>query len=118
MLVHEMIFAPVYMYMYTAGEDIHLYMYLWYPLGYMCCISNIGMFVFQGIIERDKIVFEKVRRRNIPILMVTSGGYQRSTARIIADSVLNLRKLKLIGCDEAELAAPQSKGWLDYFFGF
>lgn len=58
----------------------------------------------QGIIERDRLVFSHVRSRNIPIMMVTSGGYQRSTARIIADSVLNLKKQGLIPCEEAENA--------------
>ena len=64
---------------------------------------------FQGIIERDQIVFQKARTRGIPIVMVTSGGYQRTTARIIADSVLNLRALGLISCDEAE-AKPLPDG--------
>ncbi|KAK3742478.1 hypothetical protein QZH41_016463, partial [Actinostola sp. cb2023] len=30
----------------------------------------------KGIIERDQIVFQEARRRSIPIVMVTSGGYQ------------------------------------------
>ena len=59
---------------------------------------------YQGIIERDQIVFQKCRTRGIPVLMVTSGGYQRQTARIVADSVLNLHSLRLISCDEAENA--------------
>ncbi|XP_056380165.1 histone deacetylase 11-like isoform X1 [Hyla sarda] len=50
----------------------------------------------QGIIKRDEIVFSIARRRSIPILMVTSGGYQKRTARIIADSILNLHNLGLI----------------------
>ncbi|XP_056001159.1 histone deacetylase 11-like isoform X2 [Ostrea edulis] len=74
----------------------------------------------QGIIERDRIVFSHVRHQNIPILMVTSGGYQRSTARIIADSILNLKQNGLIGCEEAEHAPlprmtiprSQSEGFL------
>ena len=41
--------------------------------------------------------------------MLTSGGYQRTTARIIADSILNLHTLALITCDEA-LNAPMPKG--------
>ena len=66
--------------------------------------------MFQGIIERDQIVFQKCRTRNLPIVMVTSGGYQRQTARIIADSILNLRALGLIGCDAAEVSTgPPSK---------
>lgn len=51
----------------------------------------------QGIIKRDEIVFRAAQRRGIPILMVTSGGYQKRTARIIADSILNLHQQGLIG---------------------
>ncbi|XP_040264183.1 histone deacetylase 11 [Bufo bufo] len=50
----------------------------------------------QGIIKRDEIVFSIARSRSIPILMVTSGGYQKRTARIIADSIINLHNLGLI----------------------
>ncbi|XP_021264988.1 histone deacetylase 11 isoform X2 [Numida meleagris] len=56
----------------------------------------------QGIVKRDEVVFKAARRRGIPILMVTSGGYQKRTARIIADSILNLHNLGLI---DKELAA-------------
>lgn len=48
-----------------------------------------------GIRRRDEIVF--TIRDKIPIVMVTSGGYQRNNARIIADSILNLRHKGLIG---------------------
>ena len=58
----------------------------------------------QGIIERDQIVFQKCRTRGIPVFMVTSGGYLRETARIVADSILNLREMGLISCEEAENA--------------
>lgn len=50
----------------------------------------------QGIVKRDEIVFRAAKQRGIPILMVTSGGYQKRTARIIADSILNLRQQGLI----------------------
>ncbi len=59
----------------------------------------------QGIRKRDQIVFEfakKQKKKPIPIMMVTSGGYQRNNARIIADSILNLRQKGLIGCQAAE----------------
>lgn len=56
----------------------------------------------QGIIRRDEIVFRAARRRGIPILMVTSGGYQKKTARIIADSILNLQQQGLIGAEAME----------------
>ncbi|XP_022301246.2 histone deacetylase 11-like isoform X2 [Crassostrea virginica] len=78
---------------YNAGTDI----LEGDPLGNLSITA-------QGIIERDRLVFSHVRSRNIPILMVTSGGYQRSTARIIADSILNLKQLGLIPCEDAENA--------------
>uniref|UniRef100_A0A803JKH1 Histone deacetylase 11 n=1 Tax=Xenopus tropicalis TaxID=8364 RepID=A0A803JKH1_XENTR len=56
----------------------------------------------QGIVKRDEIVFAVARSQRIPILMVTSGGYQKRTARIIADSILNLHSLGLIGQSAAE----------------
>ncbi|CAN9512182.1 unnamed protein product [Ophioblennius macclurei] len=56
----------------------------------------------QGIVKRDELVFMAARQRGIPILMVTSGGYQKRTARIIADSILNLQRQGLIGADIAD----------------
>ncbi|XP_031423471.1 histone deacetylase 11 isoform X1 [Clupea harengus] len=56
----------------------------------------------QGIVKRDEIVFRAARRRGLPILMVTSGGYQKKTARIIADSILNLHQQGLIEGGAAE----------------
>uniref|UniRef100_T1IVB9 Histone deacetylase 11 n=1 Tax=Strigamia maritima TaxID=126957 RepID=T1IVB9_STRMM len=50
----------------------------------------------EGIIKRDELVFSNARKRNIPIVMVTSGGYQKQTARVIADSILNLKSKGLI----------------------
>lgn len=38
----------------------------------------------------------KARSKNIPIAMLTSGGYLKITARIIATSILNLHDLGLI----------------------
>ena len=32
--------------------------------------------MLQGVKERDRLVFSEVRSREIPIVMVTSGGYQ------------------------------------------
>ena len=45
----------------------------------------------EGVITRDEIVWEECRERGIPILMVTSGGYQAITGRIVADSIINLQ---------------------------
>ncbi|XP_046568110.1 histone deacetylase 11-like isoform X2 [Haliotis rubra] len=76
---------------YNAGTDI----LEGEPLGNLSVTA-------QGIILRDEMVFAKARELNIPIFMLTSGGYTRGTARIIADSILNLRQQKLISCEEAD----------------
>lgn len=70
---------------YNAGTDI----LEGDPLG---CLSISP----QGIIQRDEIVFKKVRSKKIPIVMLTSGGYLKKTAKIIATSILNLHDLELI----------------------
>lgn len=49
-----------------------------------------------GIVKRDEKVFAFARERNIPLVMLTSGGYMKSSARVIADSIINLSKKKLI----------------------
>ncbi|KAG8516909.1 Histone deacetylase 11 [Galemys pyrenaicus] len=62
----------------------------------------------QGIVKRDELVFRVVRSQQVPILMVTSGGYQKRTARIIADSILNLYNLGLIGPEPSDVSAQNS----------
>lgn len=64
---------------YNAGTDI----YKDDPLGAMR-ISR------EGIIQRDEIVFSTAKERGIPVLMLLSGGYTKSSASIIADSIENL----------------------------
>ncbi|BBG95095.1 histone deacetylase 2, partial [Prunus dulcis] len=49
-----------------------------------------------GITNRDEKVFSFARKRNIPIVMLTSGGYMKSSARVIADSITNLSNKCLI----------------------
>ncbi|XP_069500082.1 histone deacetylase 11 isoform X3 [Ambystoma mexicanum] len=63
----------------------------------------------QGIVKRDEIVFQIAKRHRIPILMVTSGGYQKRTARIIADSILNLHNMGLIEKEHATSEARNPK---------
>ncbi|XP_005052896.1 PREDICTED: histone deacetylase 11 isoform X1 [Ficedula albicollis] len=58
----------------------------------------------QGIVKRDEVVFRAARSRGVPVLMVTSGGYQKRTARIIADSILNLHGLGLLAGGQAACA--------------
>ncbi|XP_006870575.1 PREDICTED: histone deacetylase 11 [Chrysochloris asiatica] len=62
----------------------------------------------EGIVKRDELVFRVVRSYQVPILMVTSGGYQKRTARIIADSILNLHGLGLIGHESASVSTQSS----------
>uniref|UniRef100_A0A803LBC0 Histone deacetylase domain-containing protein n=1 Tax=Chenopodium quinoa TaxID=63459 RepID=A0A803LBC0_CHEQI len=50
----------------------------------------------EGIIKRDEKVFAFAREKGIPILMLTSGGYMKSSARVIADSIINLFSKQLI----------------------
>ncbi|XP_022823677.1 histone deacetylase 11 [Spodoptera litura] len=70
---------------YNAGTDILDSD----PLGHM----RISEF---GIVKRDEFVFEMCKARSIPIVMLTSGGYLRKTAKIIADSIMNLHRKGLI----------------------
>ncbi|KAL3498608.1 hypothetical protein ACH5RR_041340 [Cinchona calisaya] len=50
----------------------------------------------EGIATRDEKVFSFARERSIPLVMLTSGGYMKSSARVIADSIINLSKKSLI----------------------
>lgn len=70
---------------YNAGTDI----LKGDSLGKLCISA-------QGIITRDELVFQRIHSQNIPIVMLTSGGYLKETAKVIANSILNLRKKNLI----------------------
>ncbi|CAH9125440.1 unnamed protein product [Cuscuta epithymum] len=50
----------------------------------------------EGIAARDERIFRFSRGRNIPLLMLTSGGYMKSSARVIANSIINLSRKSLI----------------------
>ncbi|XP_077291981.1 histone deacetylase 11 [Arctopsyche grandis] len=67
---------------YNAGTDI----LAGDPLG-LLRISDIG------IMRRDELVFRICKEKKIPIVMLMSGGYLKRTARIIANSILNLDSL-------------------------
>lgn len=71
-------FKPEFI-LYNAGTDV----IEGDPLG-QCSITP------EGIIKRDQIVFELAIQKDIPIVMVLSGGYQLSNAAVIADSIENL----------------------------
>ncbi|KAL3818961.1 hypothetical protein ACJIZ3_004866 [Penstemon smallii] len=52
-----------------------------------------------GIAMRDEKVFVFARERNTPLVMLTSGGYMKSSAKVISDSIINLSKKSLINMD-------------------
>ncbi|RWS31714.1 hypothetical protein B4U80_02356, partial [Leptotrombidium deliense] len=64
---------------YNAGTDI----LRGDPLGAL----NISP---EGVKQRDEFVFTVAKQRNIPIVMLTSGGYQMNNAEVIANSIINL----------------------------
>jgi histone deacetylase 11 len=70
---------------YNAGTDI----LKGDPLG----ILNIDE---ASVILRDQMVFEFAKKNKIPIVMTLSGGYQKANARVIADSIINLKNRTLI----------------------
>jgi histone deacetylase 11 len=70
---------------YNAGTDI----YEKDPLGSLSITR-------EAIIARDEIVFRLCRNRNIPIVMVLSGGYTLASADIIASSIKNLHEKDII----------------------
>jgi len=64
---------------YNAGTDI----LAGDPLG--------GMEVSEGgVIQRDQMVFARALALKVPVVMLLSGGYQKSNAAIIARSIKNL----------------------------
>lgn len=45
----------------------------------------------EGIIKRDEMMFQLAKQvYKVPIVMLLSGGYQRTNAPVIADSIENL----------------------------
>ena len=64
---------------YNAGTDV----FIEDDLGGMCLSVN-------GIVRRDETVFRFFGERDVPVLMVLSGGYTRESARIIGRSIKNL----------------------------
>ncbi|KAI4964004.1 hypothetical protein ZWY2020_008498 [Hordeum vulgare] len=70
---------------YNAGTDI----LDGDPLGNLKIIP-------EGVVIRDEKVFKFAKDQNIPLVMMTSGGYMKSSARVIADSITNLSQKDLI----------------------
>lgn len=77
-------FKPNFL-VYNAGTDI----LKGDPLGILDITPR-------GVIERDEIIFETARARHVPLVMLLSGGYLRISARVIADSIINLNQKGLL----------------------
>ncbi|XP_055378946.1 histone deacetylase 11-like [Condylostylus longicornis] len=73
-------FTPDFV-LYNAGTDV----VEGDDLGELCVSPS-------GIVARDEIVFTKVRGLQIPIAMVLGTGFVRSSAEIIASSIINLKE--------------------------
>lgn len=72
-------FGPEFI-LYNAGTDCMK----GDPLGEM-------MLGFDGIVERDELVFRLAREvARCPVMMVLSGGYQKQNAEVISASIFNL----------------------------
>ncbi|KAG0576538.1 hypothetical protein M758_5G081400 [Ceratodon purpureus] len=50
----------------------------------------------EGVKQRDEMVFQFAKDQRCPIMMLTSGGYMKTSARVIADSITNLAAKRLI----------------------
>lgn len=77
-------FEPHYV-IYNAGVDI----LKGDPLG----LLNVTQ---SGVIERDVIVFKAVRSRNIPIVMLLSGGFSKKAGEVVGSSITRLHEEGLI----------------------
>jgi len=62
---------------YNAGTDI----YEFDPLGGLSVSA-------QGVLKRDQFVFNTLTNRNIPWMMVLSGGYTYESYKLIAESII------------------------------
>ncbi len=65
--------------LYVAGSDIYEHD----PIGGY----NVTK---EGIIERDRFVFEQALSNNIPIVMMLAGGYHDDSAQIVGESIENI----------------------------
>lgn len=88
--------------------------------GFSLIYYNAGTDVLQGdigglgltdkeIIARDEFVFKQARTRGIPIFMALSGGYHQKMPDIVASSIANLIKKKLILVDAKEEVKPSER---------
>ncbi len=78
--------APVGLAIYNAGTDI----FADDPLGLLAISAP-------AILRRDLYVVNQLRLRNIPTVMVLSGGYTKQSYRLVADSVIGILEQQQAG---------------------
>ena len=75
--------SPIGLAIYNAGTDV----FAGDPLGNL----NISA---ATILERDLFVVGELRKRDIPTIMVLSGGYTKQSFQLVADSVIELIEME------------------------
>ena len=62
----------------------------------MCIRDRLGGLNISAdtIRERDLFVVRELRKRNIPTIMVLSGGYTKQSYQLVADSVVGLIEME------------------------
>jgi len=73
--------GPVGLAIYNAGTDVYEG-------------DGLGMLglTAEDVLQRDLLVIEEIRRRGMPLVMLTSGGYTEESHRLIARSVVEILK--------------------------
>ena len=78
--------SPIGLAVYNAGTDV----FVGDPLG--------GLNISRSTIrERDLYVVGELRKRDIPTIMVLSGGYTKQSYQLVADSVIGLFEMESAG---------------------
>ncbi|WDQ18632.1 histone deacetylase family protein [Rhodopirellula sp. P2] len=75
--------SPIGLAIYNAGTDV----FAGDPLGGLSISADT-------IRERDLFVVRELRKRNIPTIMVLSGGYTKQSYQLVADSVIELIEME------------------------
>ena len=91
---------PVFLDELAAGKEVRLAVYnagtdtlAGDPLGWLSLMPK-------HIFERDVYVIDSLRKRGIPVVMLTSGGYTKTSFQLIADSIAAI--LRRHGPDSTE----------------
>ncbi|GAU90102.1 hypothetical protein RvY_02571 [Ramazzottius varieornatus] len=63
------------------------------------------------VCQRDPVICEECRARNVPIAMVSSGGFESGSDVVLATSILNLRRQRLLDTEvPSAICEPPNEG--------